>query len=78
VFDDLFSPDSMLDVDEKLVGGLPLVLATFQASRPDDCRRLDLVAQGLVRSGIPTLREGPLPSVRLQRLSKILVAALER
>lgn len=77
-FGRLYSSDLGLDPQERLLRGIPLLLAAFEASRPDDLDMLDLVVHGLLESSFAPFSSGQIHPTRLNKLSRILLTALDR
>ena len=76
--DELYSDDSILPPDEKLLQASPLLFVSFQASHPSDLGRLALVTDDLLRTNFSCFQSGAIHPTRLAKLCRILVAALEK
>jgi ubiquitin-protein ligase E3 C len=63
---------------QRSVTALPLLLAVYQGSEPGDRERLRWVAQDLVRTDFGAFTTGAVPPPRMNKLVKVLIAALER
>jgi ubiquitin-protein ligase E3 C len=77
-FDDIYNVDAQMLPDDRLLRGLPLLLAIFKAHRADDRHRLDLVARDLLDTSFAVFSSGQIHETRLNKLSRILVTGLER
>lgn len=77
-FDQLYSPASGQVPELRLLGGLPLILAVFRASRSDDLDRLDLVVNDLLATSLSPFSSKNVHPTRLHKLAEVLLAALER
>lgn len=76
--DRLYDGAAPVDVVGRTVEATPLVLSLFQASSPDDHRRVGLLAGDLVETRFAAFESGTLEPTRLSKLADVLVAALER
>jgi ubiquitin-protein ligase E3 C len=77
-FDRLYSEKGPVDAAQRTVEGTPLVLSVYQASSPDDNRRLVLLLTDLLQTRFSAFASGAIPLPRLTKLAGIVVAALER
>ncbi|KAH8884611.1 hypothetical protein GQ53DRAFT_786064 [Thozetella sp. PMI_491] len=75
--DELYSGDSMLEPEERLLQAVPLVLASFQASRPADVARLNVVVGDLLQTNFHCFQSQAIHQTRLINLVRILLASLE-
>lgn len=76
--DQLYSSHTPEDALSRSIQALPLVLAAYQPLVVDDQRRLRWVAQDLAETDFGAFASGAIPSVRLHKLARLLIAALER
>ncbi|EOO03745.1 putative iq and hect domain protein [Phaeoacremonium minimum UCRPA7] len=77
-FDQLYQDGSTQDRFQRSLQALPLALAIFDPSRPDDCRRFGAFAEDLVQTDFQLLQPGQLDDAQLRRLGNQLVVALQR
>ena len=77
-FDQLYQDGSTQDRFQRSLQALPLALAIFDPSRPDDCRRFGAFAEDLVQTDFQLLQPGQLDDTQLRRLGNQLVVALQR
>ncbi|KAL1867159.1 hypothetical protein VTK73DRAFT_4292 [Phialemonium thermophilum] len=76
-FDELYGAEPLVGVEERLLKGLALVLAFFNACRSDDLARLDYVVSDLSQTSSfwsPNQRD----SWKLAKLALVLLEALEK
>ncbi|KAK1827684.1 hypothetical protein QBC39DRAFT_167566 [Podospora conica] len=76
--DQLYGPQGPQDADSRLIHALPLVMAVYQPSAAEDHQRLRRVAQDLVDNDFGIFTSGAIPHIRLRKLARLLVSALER
>lgn len=78
LLDQLYSGPN--DAVQRSKRALPLLLPVFQASQPDDHRRLRQVAQDLVETqfGAFSSAVGAVDSAWMSKLARVLVASLEQ
>lgn len=81
IIDGLYSgegPVAAEDAERRTVEATPLVLSVYQASRPDDNRRLSLLARDLLQTRFAAFASGAVEPPRLGKLARVVVAGLER
>ncbi|KAK4130956.1 hypothetical protein BT67DRAFT_409698 [Trichocladium antarcticum] len=81
IIDGLYSgegPVAAEDAERRTVEATPLVLGVYQASRPDDNKRLSLLARDLLQTRFAAFASGAVEPPRLGKLARVLVAGLER
>ncbi|KAK3945634.1 hypothetical protein QBC46DRAFT_302822 [Diplogelasinospora grovesii] len=78
LLDQLYGARSTTAPDQRALQAVPLVLAVFQASRPEDHQRLGLVAQDLLQTRFSAFHSGQLHATRLNTLIRAVITALER
>ncbi|GAB1315989.1 ubiquitin-protein ligase (E3) [Madurella fahalii] len=78
IVDRLYEGQVFVDVVQRTVEAIPLVLSVYQASNPDDNRRLSLLAHDLLKTRFTAFVSGAIEAPRLNKLAGVVVAALER
>lgn len=76
-FDDIYSSDSMLDVDDRIPQAFPLLMSVFDASQPNDLSRLAQLGQDLLQTSLASFASGKIHPARLNRLTRVVIRALE-
>lgn len=76
-FDDIYSSESMLDVEDRVPKAFPLLLAFFDASLPTDLDRLTQLGQDLLQTSLQSFDAGQIHPTRLNKLLRNVVRALE-
>ncbi|KAK0628869.1 hypothetical protein B0T17DRAFT_523943 [Bombardia bombarda] len=80
LFDQLYdtpAPDAA-HVEQRSVRAVPLVLAAYEPSRPEDQGRLARVAQDLLQTKFHAFASGAIEPSRMIKLARLLVATLDR
>ena len=67
-----------LDPELRTAQALPLLLAVYDAAKPDDRPRLLWVAEDLLESEFSVFASHKIHSTRLNKLARILITTLER
>jgi ubiquitin-protein ligase E3 C len=75
-FDDIYSSESMLDVEDRLQQGFPLLLSFFDVTKPADLERLTKVAQDLQQTSPSPFDSDPIQRTWYKKLSLALIGAL--
>lgn len=78
LLDQLYSGGAMVDALQRSIRALPLILAVFQASKPEDHKRLRWVAQDLAQTRFGAFTSGAVDAPRMDKLTRMLIAVLER
>ncbi|KAK0707438.1 hypothetical protein B0H67DRAFT_311243 [Lasiosphaeris hirsuta] len=78
LLDQLYSGGATVDALQRSIRGLPLILAVFQASKPEDHKRVRRVAQDLVQTRFGAFASGAVDASRMDKLTRVLIAVLER
>jgi len=76
-FDDIYSPDSMLDAEDRIQQAFPLLLSVFDASQPEDLSRLSQLGQDLLQTSLQSFDAGKIHPTRLNKLSRAVIRALQ-
>jgi ubiquitin-protein ligase E3 C len=76
-FDDIYSPDSMLDVEDRISQAFPLLMSVFDASQPKDLSRLAQLGQDILQTSLASFVSGKIHPARLNKLSRAIIRALE-
>ncbi|KAK0640874.1 hypothetical protein B0T16DRAFT_336075 [Cercophora newfieldiana] len=77
MLDQLYSGQGSGDGVRRTIEALPLLLAVYQTSVPEDYDRLRWMAQELVQTGFGAFAPDGIPSFRMNKLVRVLIAALE-
>jgi ubiquitin-protein ligase E3 C len=75
-FDDLYNPDSMLDVQDRIQQAFPLLLSVFDASQPRDLDRLAQLSDDLLQTSLSSFASGTIHAAGLNKLSRAIIGAL--
>ncbi|KXX75514.1 putative E3 ubiquitin-protein ligase HUL5 [Madurella mycetomatis] len=78
IIDRLYEEQVSMDVAQRTVEAIPLVLSVYQASHPDDIQRLSLLARDLLQTRFAAFVSGAIEAPRLSKLASIVVASLGR
>jgi ubiquitin-protein ligase E3 C len=78
IIDQIFGEGAPVDVERRTVEATPLVLGVYQASNPEDQHRLCLLARDLLQTKFACFESGAIALPRLEKLARIVVAALDR
>ncbi|KAH8904237.1 hypothetical protein BR93DRAFT_984717 [Coniochaeta sp. PMI_546] len=76
-FDDIYSSDSMLDVEDRIRQAFPLLMSVFDASQPTDLERLARLGKDLLQTSLTPFDSGQIHPARLNKLSRAVIRALE-
>ena len=74
--DRLYGQGRPVDAEPRALEATPLVLAVYQTSNVQDQQRLCLLARDLLQTRFACFASGAIPTPRLGKLARIVVAAL--
>lgn len=78
VIDQLYEGHGAVDIAQRTVQAIPLILSVYQPSNLDDNRRLSLLAQDLLQTRFAAFSSGAVALPRMGKLAAIVISALER